>query len=201
MKIGVDIDGVLANSLPLWVTELNKFFNKNKRIEEIHLYEIHKTYEITAADFNLFLERKGSLLMSDPAPVRGSSYYLGRLRQQHEICIISARDKKYFQETEGWLKKNGLLYDELLLLGSHEKKEFCLEKNLKVLVEDTLEIGIKVSAAGIPVMLMDAPYNRGALPELIYRKHSWKEIYRAIAAEPFKCPVGVKPSAEGGLHG
>ena len=201
MKIGVDIDGVLANSLPLWVTELNKFFNKSKRIEEIHLYEIHKTYEITAADFNLFLERKGSLLMSDPAPVRGSSYYLGRLKQQHEICIISARDKKYFQETQGWLKKNGLLYDELLLLGSHEKKEYCLEKNLKVLVEDTLERGIKVSAAGIPVMLMDAPYNRGALPELIYRKHSWKEIYRAIVTEPFKFPVGVKPSAEGGLHG
>jgi uncharacterized HAD superfamily protein len=201
MKIGVDIDGVLANSLPLWVTELNKFFNKNKRIEEIHLYEIHKAYEITAADFNLFLERKGSLLMSDPAPVRGSSYYLGRLKQQHEICIISARDKKYFQETEDWLKKNRLQYDELLLLGSHEKKEYCLEKNLKVLVEDTLEIGIKVSAAGIPVMLMDAPYNRGVLPELIYRKHSWKEIYRAIVAEPFKLPFGAEPSAEGGLHG
>ena len=29
MRIGVDIDGVLANSLPLWVAELNKFFNKN----------------------------------------------------------------------------------------------------------------------------------------------------------------------------
>lgn len=201
MKIGVDIDGVLADSLPHWVTELNKFFNKNKRIEEIHLYEIHKTYEITAADFNLFLERKGRLLMSDPAPVRGSSYYLSRLKQQHEICIISARDKKYFQETEGWLKKNGLLYDELLLLGSHEKKEFCLEKNLKVLVEDTLEIGIKVSAAGIPVMLMDAPYNRGVLPEFIYRKHSWKEIYRAIAAEPFKFTSNEKPFAAGGLHG
>jgi uncharacterized HAD superfamily protein len=201
MKIGVDIDGVLANSLPLWVTELNKFFNKNKRLEDIHLYEIHKTYEITAADFEIFLERKGSLLMSKPVPVTGSSYYLGRLKQQHEICIISARDKKYFQETHSWLEKNGLPYDELLLLGSHEKKEFCLEKNLKVLVEDTLEIGIKVSAAGIPVMLMDAPYNRGDLPELIYRKHSWEEIYRALSAEPLEFPGGWKPSAAGGLHG
>jgi len=69
-----------------------------------------------------------------------------------------------------------------LLLGSHEKKEFCLEKDLKVLIEDTLEIGIKVSAAGIPVLLMDAPYNRGALPQLVYRKHSWEEIYRALAS-------------------
>ena len=201
MKIGVDIDGVLANSLPLWVTELNKFFNKSKRLEEIHLYEIHKTYEITAADFNLFLESKGRLLMSEPAPITGSSFYLGKLKQQHEICIISARDKKYYKETQGWLMKNGLPYDELLLIGSHEKKEFCLEKNLKVLVEDTLEIGIKVSAAGIPVLLMDAPYNRGVLPELIYRKHSWEEIYRTIAAEPIIFPSSGKPSVTGGLYG
>lgn len=188
MKIGVDIDGVLADSLPLWVAELNKFFNKNKRVEDIHLYEIYRTYDITNDDLALFLERKGRFLMREPAPVAGSSYYLGRLKQIHEICIISARDKKYYQETHDWLKKNSLPYDDLLLLGSHEKKEFCLEKDLKLLVEDTLEIGIKVSAAGIPVLLMDAPYNRGALPELVYRKHSWEEIYHAIAAEPIIVP-------------
>ena len=184
MKIGVDIDGVLANSLPLWVTELNKYFNKTKRVEEIHLYEIHKTYDITFGDLEEFLDHKGRFLMSEPAPVAGSAHYLGRLKQDHEICIITARNQKYYQETYDWLKKNSLPYDELLLLGSHEKKEFCLEKDLQVLVEDTLEIGIKVSAAGIPVLLMDAPYNRGALPELVFRKHSWEEIYRTIAAEP-----------------
>ncbi|MDD4335443.1 MAG: hypothetical protein PHY77_07540 [Desulfotomaculaceae bacterium] len=184
MKIGVDIDGVLANSLPLWVTELNKFFNKNKQLEDIHLYEIHKTYGITFNELKLFLERKGRFLMNEPAPIAGSSYYLGKLKQQHEICIITARDKKYYRETYNWLKKNNLPYDELLLLGSHEKKEFCLEKGLKVLIEDTLEIGIKVSAAGIPVLLMDAPYNCGALPELVYRKHSWEEIYRTLTAKP-----------------
>ena len=56
MKIGVDIDGVLANSLPLWVTELNKFFNKNKQLEEIHLYDIHKTYGVSFIELKLFLK-------------------------------------------------------------------------------------------------------------------------------------------------
>ncbi len=188
MRIGVDIDGVLANSLPLWVTELNKFFNKNKQLEEIHLYDIHKTYGVSFNELKLFLKSKGRFLMSEPAPITGSSYYLSKLKQHHEICIITARDNRYYQETYDWLKKNNLPYDELMLLGSHEKMEFCLEKDLKVLVEDTLEIGIKVSAAGIPVLLMDAPYNRGELPELVYRKHSWEEIYRTIAAERLLIP-------------
>ncbi|NQS75137.1 MAG: hypothetical protein HQP61_01655 [Peptococcaceae bacterium] len=180
MRIGVDIDGVLANSLPLWVAELNKFFNKNMRLEEIHLYEIHRTYDITFKDFQSFLEHKGRFLMSKVEPITGSARYLSKLKQQHEICIVTARDKRYYQETRDWLKNNNLPYDELLLLGSHEKKELCLDKDLQVMIEDTLEIGIKVSDAGIPVLLMDAPYNRGVLPELIYRKHSWEEIYQTI---------------------
>jgi len=195
MKIGVDIDGVLANSLPLWVAELNNFFNKSKQLEEIHLYDIHKTYQISQRDLKVFLEHRGRYLMKSPEPMTGASYYLGRIKQSHEIFIITARDKKYWDETQGWLKKHGLPYDELLLLGSHDKKESCLERNVKVLVEDTLEIGAEVSSAGIPVLLLDAPYNQGDLPELVYRKRSWDEIYRTIVHGPIKLSVKGSPRA------
>lgn len=195
MKIGVDIDGVLANSLPLWVAELNNFFNESKRVEDINLYSIYETYGINRRDFNQFLERRGRYLMMSPAPVTGASYYLGRLKQHYEICIITARNKRYWDETQGWLKKHGLPYDELLLLGSHDKKESCLERNLKLLVEDTLEIGVEVSAAGIPVLLLDAPYNQGTLPDLIYRKGSWNEIYRTIVHGSIKKEVKSGPQA------
>ncbi|MHB8984842.1 MAG: hypothetical protein ACYC38_02780 [Eubacteriales bacterium] len=48
MRLGVDIDGVLADSLALWVRELNRFFRKEKKVEEIHLYDISQTYGITS---------------------------------------------------------------------------------------------------------------------------------------------------------
>ncbi|BAF60776.1 MAG: hypothetical protein HPY89_12575 [Pelotomaculum sp.] len=184
MRIGVDIDGVLADSLPLWVGELNRFFNKNRRVEEIHLFDICKTYGITERELNEFLRRKGRYLMTGPPPVAGAPYYLKKIKQHHEIFIITARDGQFRRETGEWLEKHGLPYDELILLGSHEKREACLESGLNVLVEDTLEISIKVSSAGVPVLLLDAPYNQGALPGLVYRKRSWEEIYRTIAAGP-----------------
>ncbi|NLI11244.1 5' nucleotidase, NT5C type [Pelotomaculum propionicicum] len=180
MKIGVDIDGVLANSLPLWVAELNNYFNVNKQLNEMHLYNVLKTYEISQSELKLFLKHRGQYLMKSAEPVAGASHYLSRIKQQHEIYIITARDKRYQEETQEWLKKHNLPYDELILLGSHDKKEPCLERNLRVLVEDTLEIGVQVSAAGIPVLLLDAPYNQGTLPELVFRKHTWDEIYQAI---------------------
>jgi len=183
MRIGVDIDGVLADSLPLWVEELNRFFNKGKRLEEIHLFDICQTYEITGEELSKFLDRRGRYLMTAPPPVAGAPYYLSRIKQYHEIYIITAREEQYGRETQEWLKKHELPYDDLLLLGNHDKKEACLAKKLHVMVEDTLEIGVDVSAAGVPVLLMDAPYNRGPLPGLVYRKRSWREVYRAVVAE------------------
>lgn len=184
MRIGVDIDGVLADSLPLWISELNRYFNKNKRVKEIHLYDICQTYEITEQDLGEFLKRRGRYLMSRPSPVQGASHYLNVIKNSHEIYIVTARSERYRQETREWLKNHSLPYDELLLLGSHDKIRPCLESNLKLLVEDTLEIGAQVSAAGVPVLLLDAPYNQGALPELVYRKQSWQEIYHAIINNP-----------------
>jgi hypothetical protein len=184
VRIGVDIDGVLADSLSLWIRELNRFFKKNKRIEEIRLFDICRTYEVTPNELSGFLACRGSYLMSQPEPIAGASHYLGKIKKHHDIYIVTARDERYGQETREWLDKFSLPYDELLLLGSHEKKEACLSRNLSVLVEDTLEIGVKVSAAGVPVLLMDAPYNQGVLPGQIYRAHSWVDVYRTIIVEP-----------------
>lgn len=199
MRVGVDIDGVLADSLPFWVDELNRFFKKNKRVEEIHLYDICQTYEITSGELNGFLQSKGKLLMSEPPPVTGASYYLQRLKQHHAVYIITARDERFAPETRDWLTGHGLPFDELRLLGSHEKEAACLEMKLNVMVEDTLEIGLKLSAAGVPVLLMDAPYNQGILPRLVYRKRSWDEIYRTIMAGPGKALINQSPRVMGSL--
>ncbi|HHU85417.1 MAG: 5' nucleotidase, NT5C type [Pelotomaculaceae bacterium] len=184
MRIGVDIDGVLADSLSLWINELNSYFKKNKRVEQIRLLDICETYEVTPQELSGFLARRGRYLMTRPEPITGASQYLGMIKKQHDVYIVTARDERYRQETMDWLSKYNLPYDELLLLGSHEKKEACLSRNLSVLVEDTLEIGVKVSSAGVPVLLLDAPYNQGALPDLIYRAYSWFDVYRTIIVEP-----------------
>ncbi len=184
MRIGVDIDGVLADSLPLWVHELNSYFNKNKRVEELHLFDICRSFEVTPDELSRFIELKGEYLMSEPSPMTGAPHYLGRIKQNHEIFIITARSERFRRETQKWLEKHDIPYNGLFLLGSHEKKGVCLEKDLHVMVEDTLEIGKEVSLAGVPVLLLDAPYNKGALPGMVYRKRSWDEIYQAIATGP-----------------
>ncbi|TEB04602.1 5' nucleotidase, deoxy (Pyrimidine), cytosolic type C protein (NT5C) [Pelotomaculum schinkii] len=184
MRVGVDIDGVLADSLPLWVKELNDYFKQNKSLQQIQLQDVCRTYGITGEELLGFLHDRGRFLMTSPPPLPGASYYLNQIKKSHDIFIVSARDEKYGRETRDWLHKNSLPFDEILLLGSHDKREACLTNDLNVLIEDTLKISVEVSAAGVPVLLMDAPYNQGVLPGLVYRTYSWQEIYRTIADEP-----------------
>lgn len=184
MRVGVDIDGVLADSLSLWVKELNQYFKQDRSLQQIQLHDVGRIYGITGEEMRRFLYERGRFLMTSPEPIAGASYYLNLLKNSHDIFIVSARDERYGRETREWLYKNGLPYDEILLLGSHDKREACLSNELNVLIEDTLRISEEVSAVGVPVLLMDAPYNQGLLPRLVCRAHSWQDIYRIIVDKP-----------------
>jgi uncharacterized HAD superfamily protein len=183
MRLGVDIDGVLADSLSLWVQELNVFFKKNKKAKEIQLYDICETYEITLKQMEDFMQARGSFIMSQVPLMRGAAYFMRRIKHYHDIYIVTARDDKYEQETRAWLARYGLPFDEIVLLGSHEKQAACLDCRVGALVEDTLEIGLNVSAVGVPVLLYDAPYNQGDLPPLVLRHHSWEEVFRTVVVD------------------
>jgi len=183
LRVGVDIDGVLADSLPLWVAEMNDYFKKNRQLEDIRLFDLCTVYEVTEEEVLRFMQLKGRELMIKPPPMEGAVFYLQEIKKHHEIYIVTARDPCYEEETRWWLQKYGLLFDNLLLLGSHAKQGACLECKLNILVEDTLEVSLRVSAAGVPVILLDAPYNRSPLPELIIRKRSWAEIYQVLNFE------------------
>jgi len=181
MRVGVDIDGVLADSLSLWLKELNSYFNKNIQVPQTNLRDICAAYEISEEDLEAFIRERGSFFVTEPKPLPGATYYLNEIKKNHDIFIISARDESYGKETREWLHKYNLPYDEILLLGSHDKTGACLDNGLHVMIDDMLKVSMEVSSAGVPVVLMDAPYNQGKLPELVYRARSWREIHKIIS--------------------
>lgn len=180
MRIGVDIDGVIADTFPLLIREMNDYFRTNIKFKDIDDYNIFKIYGITKIDMYRFVREREEILISQPAVKDNADKYLKLLNKKHTICIISARKEKYLLQTRIWLQKHHIPFENLLLIGQHDKRETSKRMNIALLLEDNLKNACQVSACGIPVILLDAPYNKGQLTPLIRRSQSWQEVYKII---------------------
>lgn len=180
MRIGIDIDGVIANTFPLLVQELNEFFNKNLTYDDIVSYDLAKIYNLNKEQITEFIRAKGKLLQDGPLPVPKAVDCINNWRGKAYVALISARFEKTRERTQKWLERHGFYWDKLILLGSHDKADTCVQLKLDIFIEDNLNNAIQVSSRGIPVILLDAPYNRAPLPDQVQRVQSWSQICNII---------------------
>jgi len=176
MRIGIDIDGVIADTFTLLVQELNQYFNKNLTYDDIVCYDIAAVYNLKKEQLAEFAQLKIPLLQDNSVPIPLAAECINNLRDRAYVALISARFEQSRDRTQNWLRRHGIQWDDLILLGNHDKAETCVNQKLDYFIEDNLNNALQVSEIGIPVLLLDAPYNRASLPDLVQRVFSWPQI-------------------------
>lgn len=180
MKIGVDIDGVIADSLSVWVNELNRYFAQDKKREDMIYYQFEKIYNVTWEEMDSFFRANQELLLTNLAPVEQAADIITRLNDKHEVLIITARPEQYRTITESWLLNQRIIYHNLVMTDFNDKSLYCKSLQVDIFIEDSLENALSIYQQGIPVILFDAPYNQGSLPKGVIRTKNWQEIYYII---------------------
>jgi len=181
MKIGVDIDGVIADIFPILRRELNEYFQKD--ITEIDQHNIAKMYDVTWPEVSDFFEARADRLFGAPELVNGAREAIQTLEKAgHKIFFITARRQGREQEiTLKWLKQHGFPLDDVHCVGQHSKVDTVRLCGLDIFIEDSDRNAVEIAAqAGIPVCLLDTPYNQGQLPEPVIRCRDWPEILSVI---------------------
>lgn len=178
MRIGVDIDGVVCDSYPFWLGELNKHYGKE--IKELHSYEMHLVFDVPYEDMNGFFNENIERLFSIPKPMPGVKKVLEIIRREHQIYLVTARGMKEGDVTRHWLDGHSIPYDELMLVGDRSKVEVCEEHKLELFIEDYDGNARRIAEAGLPVIIFDAPYNRVELPQGITRCYNWGQVLQVI---------------------
>lgn len=186
MRIGIDIDNVIADTLPV-LKKYCKRYNDTviKRNLQMHenggaSYTLYDWTEKENTDFCLkYLEE---VVLQAKIKDKANEIIKKLKDEGNEINIISARAvpifKTPYETTEKYLKENGIVYDKLLV-GKVEKKPFCIEHNLDVLIEDEPRY-INQMAEFMKVIVMDALHNKECEGKNIIRVYNWEEVYRAI---------------------
>jgi len=180
LKIGLDIDGVVADSFPVFITALNQHYEKN--ITELYDYDMSKVYNVNWEDMDRFFCENMEQLFSVPQPMTGAAETVRLfLDRGYEVFFVTAR--KCGEEervTLEWLDKYDIPKGNTIFVGAASKTIAIREFGIDVFVEDFMSNALEIASIGIPVLLLDAPYNQGKIPKGVMRVHNWEEIKKFV---------------------
>ncbi len=178
MKLGFDIDGVIANFSQPLLQIIKKNYGLTLTEKAITSFSLTHVLGITRAEETQLIT---DVLYKDLPIYPGAKETLERLsREGHEIYLLTGRYGHLRDITQTWLKEKAVPFNELHLLEMGKKYQVNIS-GLAVIVEDSLDEALEWSARVQTVLLFNHPYNQTLnVKNLTKRVFSWDDIYREI---------------------
>ena len=191
MNIGVDIDGVLTDLERMALDFGTKMCVEENIPIELNLskyWEIEK-YNWTKEQEELFWNKNLVPYVVESNPRKFAPQILEKLQEEgNKIFIITARNEsgmppeyegKMQELTKKWLLDNNIKYKKLIFTDDTNKLKNCIENNIDIMIEDSIETCINLINEGIETYTMNTRFNQNDLP--LNRVSTWKEIYYKIS--------------------
>ncbi len=181
MRIGIDIDDVLADSLPHFLEAFNCRFGLQVPIAQA-TWEIFRHHpEIPPEKIETFFAElyRADFLGSRPLLPGAREGVEALARAGHHLCIVTGRVRQDRKITERWLETVGLapffqaIADRDGVPAPLHKCRVAEKFALDLLFDDELHVALKVAELPLQVLLFDKPWNQGPLPERISRISAW----------------------------
>lgn len=174
MKIGVDIDGVIVDTIRLCSKEFSKHFGYDITCEDItcRFEQIEGGQE--------FINQNLEYLFCSLPPYEDAVEALNYLHKEHEIYFVSSRRDFTYDKTIDWFEKHGILPRKLYLTGGKPKVQCCKELGIEVFIEDSTAYASDIIESGIPVIIFKTEYNQALKNDMFIYCDNWKEIVNTI---------------------
>jgi uncharacterized HAD superfamily protein len=189
MKIGIDIDDVLADSLPHYTRAFNQHFGLQIDLADAAWRIFDRFPRVSRQEAHDFFSGliEAGFFSSRPLMPGAKEAVESLAEDGHRLFIITGRAPQDEAVTRSWLTHVGLLscFEAVIHkarepVGRH-KSGAASELQLDVFIEDELAVATAVAEAAIPVLLYDQPWNQGVLQRNVCRVRSWAEALRQIA--------------------
>jgi uncharacterized HAD superfamily protein len=189
MKIGIDIDDVLADSLPHYTRAFNQRFGLQIDLSDAAWRIFDRFPRISHQEADDFFSEliEAGFFSSRPLLPGAKEAVESLAKEGHRLFIITGRAPQDEAVTKSWLGGVGLLprFDAVIHKArepvDRHKSGAASELELDIFIEDELAVATAVAEAAIPVLLFDRPWNQGVLPGNVRRVRSWTEALIRIA--------------------
>ncbi|MFQ5883314.1 MAG: HAD family hydrolase, partial [Candidatus Methylomirabilales bacterium] len=191
LRIAIDIDDVLADSLPEFLEAFNRRFGLQVSVTEAGWEIFRRHPEIPPEEIRAFFAQlyQADFLGSRPL-LPGAREGVERLhREGHRLFIITGRLQHDRDITERWLMQRGLssFFQEVVYRdGIHaplHKRRAAERLRPDVLLEDEYEVALAAAELPVRVLVFDRPWNQGPLPSRVFRIRSWPDVFPFLGQE------------------
>ena len=191
MLIGVDLDSVLAYlEDPLFRFHNDRFGTKDK-IKDAKDYDMWLLWKCTPREsFDRICDFYRSPYMDEVLPVKGAIKGIAKIKQKHELVVITSRPNWIEEKTNNWINMYFPgVFKQVIQTNqfSHasekkvKKSEVCLNIGAKVFIDDCPAYCEDCAGAGISVYMFARPWNKKApLGENVARVSGWGEIEKRL---------------------
>lgn len=189
MRIAIDVDEVLSNTMPKVCKFHNEKYGTNFKVDDFFSYDWEEVWGGTTNDttkkwFDFFKINKNKFETID-----GAKESVNELSKKNKLIVISARQIEFKEHTINWLEKEFPSFFEKIILTNDfavsgkriSKREICDKENIDILIEDQLKHALDCASEKRKVILFNYPWNQNKkLSKNIYRVNNWKEAMKLI---------------------
>ena len=195
LPIYVDLDDVISDTAELLITILNREFGKTVVVEDIFSFDLKVSFGLTDSEYDHFFQmvHRPEVIMAF-APIKGAIDVLEEWAQLGRlISIVTGRLTSTYESSLTWLDKHNVPYHSFMMVDKYSREN--VDRSIAISLEDLsamkFSFAVEDSASmarhlsqqmGLPVALMDRPWNRNAdLDNKIGRYTSWNNIRDAFS--------------------
>jgi len=175
LKIAVDLDGVLAESMLVWCERANKEFGTRLRMEDIDSWSWWKRIPISKDDFYRILDESWDEWSAIPATEPEIAEKVARIEKFGDLDIVTGRSKRTVEAARSWVDSQKVRYRSFVrVLGWRDK----ILLDYDVYIDDAPDLMPLISR--IPTawgVFYERTWNRsvGDMPKVLKAK-SWQQV-------------------------
>ncbi len=174
MKIALDVDGVLADIILVWINEYNKKYNAVIEKQIIEHWDFWKKLGIDENEFYCQLSNCWSQWKEVPLMEYDIANAVNKLYSVGIVDIVTARDRESTEYVINWLKHNNIKYNKYVAVPDGRDKA---NLDYDVFIDDSPHNAVSIISKGKNVLLYDQPWNKSVTDKKIVRI---KKIIEAV---------------------
>jgi len=180
LKIAVDLDGVLAESMLVWCDRANKEFGTQLNMEDLDSWSSWKRFSISKDDFYRLLDETWIDWEQIPPTEAGIADKVRKIEKFGDIDIVTGRSRGTEEAAKSWVENQKVGYRQFVRVAGWRDKILL---NYDVYIDDAPDLMPLVSHSPTAwAILYDRPWNRDVPPmPKVLKAERWRQIPGLLA--------------------